>query len=77
MTARLPPGYWRHGNQARFGRRRLKLEQILAEFEAEGPVAIARARAMRPGLYLTLSACLLGPPEDADEHEEDGPERAS
>jgi hypothetical protein len=67
VSARLPPGYWRHGNEARFRRRRLRLEQILAEFEADGAVAIERARAMRPTTYLKLAACLLGPadPEDA------------
>lgn len=66
MSAKLPPGYWRHANEARFGRRRLRLEQILAEFEAEGPIAIERARAMRPTTYLKLVACLLGPGDGED-----------
>jgi hypothetical protein len=67
VSATLPPGYWRHADQARFGRRRLLLEQLLAEFAAEGPVAIARARAMRTTTYLKLCACLLGPADEADE----------
>jgi hypothetical protein len=53
---------WRHAHQARFGRRRLLVEQLVAEFEAEGAVAIERARVMRPTTYLKLAACLVGPP---------------
>jgi hypothetical protein len=45
-------------------RRRHLLERLLADFEREGPRAIARARRRTTRLYLKLAACLLGAAED-------------
>lgn len=67
MSPRLPNGWWRHRTEARFPRRRRGLERALAEFEAEGRIAVERLRAMRPATYLKLAACLLGGSREADE----------
>lgn len=67
MSPRLPNGWWRHRTEARFPRRRRGLERALAEFEAEGSIAVERLRAMRPSTYLKLAACLLGGTHEAED----------
>ena len=51
---------WRHLGAGRPGRRALLVERLIADFEANGPVAFARARASHTATYLKLAAAWLG-----------------
>ena len=56
---------WRHLTVGRSGRRALLVERLIADFEANGAVAFARARASHTATYLKLAAAWLAPEGEA------------